>query len=872
MDEKKSLKEIRAELDGKQLYVVPYMHPDWAWCHTREWHARRYVAVFEDVIALMRKDIGYKWYMDCFCTEIAPLLDRRPELVPELRSYVARGDIQIAGNFANVRPNMVGDEAYVRNMILGRKCFHEIFPEAEMIVYGDAVDVALGHPQIPQLISKGGYRYYRAGRPYEVLEKKGMKREFFWEGLDGTRVLVWWGEYGGIWQPDRVKDLQDKLDDWDELVRTLYETEFGTYLRSMSGNVMWMPQGCDDVLPLKAFNSNLDVPLPQIIRRWNEREHSRMCFAGPNDFFRALEQEADRIGVHRGTVEICDVPYNVGWGGEQGLLAKRLAGSEAITSAETWMLAAQLAGISKSSDLTDIWKKNLNASCHATAWLFTEDFDEISAMAEKAILDADEIKKEALRKLVRNMPRQDGCIGVAFNSLEFEREAVLELTLPSGIPDGLSFVDGEGKTLPYQILKAYEYTDSVWEYRVLVQVKLPPFGWTAICARNVKTDCRLGGAFTRASKPKPFGTARGFEIDNGVIRLEFRNGRVERIFDRETGKYREASSEACWNELVFTGIDTDHGDLHAGPVTHENRVQFTQATILENGPIRWRVKLEGSDGRIGYVQEIMLEAGSRDILFRADFDWPRTKGRLVARIPTMPDCELRGGIPFGSERKDVDAEPYNDGQWSDLHRQWKGLFCAKDYVRAVSGGTAEALLNVHTDRYYLFDRQACTLSYVLINSATLIEDTWEDSVNTKNIEGTGRHSIRWGLRIGAACEPDRAAADAARKLRMPADVMMPCMSAETPNLAAQDAMLHIEPQNLRCTAYYAEGEDAILRLYETDGNPVRARLLFHKPITLCRSENFLGETDDREMTVSGREAAFEVAPHEIVTLRLRFAE
>ena len=46
----------------------------------------------------------------------------------------------------------------------GRKRFQELFPGAEMVVHGEGVDTALGHPQIPQLITKGGFKYLRAGR------------------------------------------------------------------------------------------------------------------------------------------------------------------------------------------------------------------------------------------------------------------------------------------------------------------------------------------------------------------------------------------------------------------------------------------------------------------------------------------------------------------------------------------------------------------------------------------------------------------------------------------------------------------------------------------------------------------------------------
>lgn len=41
MADAKKLREIREKIKGKKFLFVPYMHADWAWCHTRQWHALR---------------------------------------------------------------------------------------------------------------------------------------------------------------------------------------------------------------------------------------------------------------------------------------------------------------------------------------------------------------------------------------------------------------------------------------------------------------------------------------------------------------------------------------------------------------------------------------------------------------------------------------------------------------------------------------------------------------------------------------------------------------------------------------------------------------------------------------------------------------
>src|SRR5665647_2639751 len=113
-----NISQIRIALEGKTLLIVPYMHGDWAWCHTRQWHALRYISVLEDVVKLLEEhpEYNYKWYMDCYVTVLKPLLDRKPQIIEKLRKHIEAGNIAICGGFSNVRPNMVGDEAYIRNM------------------------------------------------------------------------------------------------------------------------------------------------------------------------------------------------------------------------------------------------------------------------------------------------------------------------------------------------------------------------------------------------------------------------------------------------------------------------------------------------------------------------------------------------------------------------------------------------------------------------------------------------------------------------------------------------------------------------------------------------------------------------------------
>ena len=83
-----SIEAVRQALDGMTIHVIAYTHPDWSWCHTRQWHELRYIAVFEELLRLIQSGSGVKWYMDCYATQMAPVVERRPDLIPEIRGAV----------------------------------------------------------------------------------------------------------------------------------------------------------------------------------------------------------------------------------------------------------------------------------------------------------------------------------------------------------------------------------------------------------------------------------------------------------------------------------------------------------------------------------------------------------------------------------------------------------------------------------------------------------------------------------------------------------------------------------------------------------------------------------------------------------------
>lgn len=120
--------------------------------------------------------------------------DYEPSLFQRIQKLVQEKKWQIMGGWY-LQPdcNMPCGESFVRQILLGRRYFHEKFG----VMPTTAINFdSFGHTRgLVQILAKSGYNSYLFWRPFPedcVLEKE----EFIWEGYDGSQVLAT-RAYGG---------------------------------------------------------------------------------------------------------------------------------------------------------------------------------------------------------------------------------------------------------------------------------------------------------------------------------------------------------------------------------------------------------------------------------------------------------------------------------------------------------------------------------------------------------------------------------------------------------------------------------------------------------------------------------------------------
>ena len=175
----------------KKVHLVPTFHYDLAYLMSFEEYFPRLKYIFTEMLNLMEKFSDYK-----FMFEQAILLDLFKKLCPEhtrkLKTLISSGRLEVTGFYVQTDTNIPCGESLIRNAILAKKLVKEMGGEARVAWMGDVFGL---NAQIPQIAKLCGYEYIAFSRG---LKEHIKHSEFIWESLDGTRMLTHYGKYSGV--------------------------------------------------------------------------------------------------------------------------------------------------------------------------------------------------------------------------------------------------------------------------------------------------------------------------------------------------------------------------------------------------------------------------------------------------------------------------------------------------------------------------------------------------------------------------------------------------------------------------------------------------------------------------------------------------
>jgi alpha-mannosidase len=193
-----------------------------------------------------------------------------------------------------------------------------------------------------------------------------------------------------------------------------------------------------------------------------------------------------------------------------------------------------------------------------------------------------------------------------------------------------------------------------------------------------------------------------------------------------------------FGHLRAYNVDTS-APLHVGAILGWQDAEWLRRELVERGPLRQALRLEGRVGAHPVAAEVRLPAGERRVELEVRVDWQGLDGFLALLFPLPYAGELWGGIPYGVERKALEEEPY-----VGIERHREGMFWAQHFVVWTDGRRGLAYVPCNGDTHYVWDRAEGSLAHILLNSIHRPADTWEKDVN-EQMEGRGTHTFTASL-------------------------------------------------------------------------------------------------------------------------------
>ena len=406
--------------------------------------------------------------------------------------------------------NMPGGETFVRQMQYGKGYYRQKL--GVDVTSGWLIDTFGHHAQMPQLLAKGGFKtfWFVRGVP-----RQNFPAEFFWEGIDGTRIASFYLPHSYALTYGSPHDAKAFRTWAIKRYELLTPNAHGPDRVGLAGPDVAAPE---DHLMARIDEFNRDPQAPFTMR-----------MAGPADFEKAVAGRID-LSVWKGELN----PIF------QGIYSSRIELKEWMRVMEERLLTAEklsvlAALLGSPADLDGIWAGwepvLFNQTHDLASGVMTDHVYEDTIRSYKfarrtteAIIDA---KWDVLTSKIDT--RRPSAPLVVFNTLGWPRSdiAVANVGFGEGGAAGIVLTDSNGAHVPFQIVESARYTDGGFKTArvAFIADDVPALGYSTYHVRAAA----IGDAITKLDRT--FGPAAG----KAGTRVEIENPHYRVALDRATG-------------------------------------------------------------------------------------------------------------------------------------------------------------------------------------------------------------------------------------------------------------------------------------------------------------------------------------------------
>jgi len=746
----------------------------------------------------------------------ADMKEHFPDLYAQVHRRVAEGRWELTGAFW-VEPdcNLISGESFVRQILYGQKFFEEEFGRRSRSCWQP--DVFGLSWAMPQILARSGIEYFMTNKMAIWNDTNPWtKNTFWWEGMDGSRVLSFVppGHFIGTVDPDIMDRQWRAFSDKDTLGETLHIYGWGD------------------------GGGGPDAEMIECGRRYRDFPGLvKTKFSTAEEAFDSIHARAERSGLpvvrdelyleaHRGTYT------------NKARLKKLNRRMEFLyREAELAAALALLAGGEYPADeLRRGWEALLTTQFHDSlpGTHITEVYHDLLAELEGVRTLGEGVRDEALSVLVG--PRDDaGRKVVVFNSLLHARADCL--ALPAKRLAGRAVADARGEPLPQQEVINLDGTRNV-----LVRAgEIPPVGYRTFDLVDAKPPADTAGAVK----------AMADSLENDFLKATFNSeGELVSLWDKEREREVLVAGEVGNRLQMFEDTPGHYDAWDLADTYRDHEIDIAGGGTLsvdENGPVRASLLLEKPVGRSKVRQRISLYAGSRQLVFETHIDWVERQRILKVGFPVEINTTYATyDIAFGNmARPNHRNTPYDAARFEVPAHQWMALSQGDYGVSLLNdckyGHEADGKLmrlsllkgSIYPDPEA--DKEAHDFTYALYPHA----GSWREA-------GTIREALNLNCPLLA-----RFVAQA------PAEADHSFIRCDAPGVT------------LEAVKRAEDGEGLVVRLVERLNGRARGRLVFDRPVRKAWSCNLMEEKEDR-LKVRDGAVEFVAKPYEIVTVRAAF--
>lgn len=799
------------------VYAAGHAHIDTAWLWTLRHTRGKAVRTFHTALHLMDEFPAYHF------SQSQPQLydfarEDMPDLFARIQKAVEAGRWEpMGGMWVEADCNITGAESLVRQFIYGRRFIHEHFGskhETKVLWLPDTFGFPASLPQIARGAGMEGFfttklRWSERNEfPYD---------SFWWEGLDGTRIL------SHITPTPMQSWLRIATYNADANAQAVIET----WQRSKdkySPTVALMAYGWGDggggpepdmLENLAALDKFPGVP--------------RTIQGKVRDFFAALREQVDeRLPVWDGELYL---ETHQGTLTSQAWIKRANRRTEVLLhDTEFFNTAATLAPSGHTyphTALDGIWRTLLLNQFHdiLPGSSIGPVYDDSRRQFDTITAQAIALRDSALDVLAA--PSADGTAYTIFNTTSFHRS--VNVILPA-LADRTAYHTADGQPCPSQP------TENGW--LVHVPGGLAPFSGLTVMA-----------APGEPAAPPSNVSVRPDLLENDHLRARFdAAGNLIELVTKPDGWSVIAPGQAANQFQIFEDRPLRFDAWNIDP-DFEDRTWLAdpahEVTVAEAGNLRASIKVVRRVMDSTITQRITLDHDSDALVFHTDIDWQERNMLLKVAFPV--DIRARDAtyhIQWGAVRRPTHrSSPWDAAKYEVAAHHWADIG---------EGGRGVTLAN---DCKYAYDVRGGVIRLTLLKSPTYPDPEADQ----------GAHTLTYALR------PRRIGLSGAYALgydlNYPLVVTSGALKPSEP-LVTPSANVIVETVKRS-----EDGRAVIVRLYEPYGTSGIANLSFGFDLAGAQLADLMEDpTETLDIAADNRRLSVPVRPFQIITLRLTPAE